>query len=62
MALKLFFSRVSQEEVKKWAESLENLISHECESDPLWVGVTAPCIHASHTTQDSLRGVGLLGV
>ncbi|XP_039695752.1 regulator of G-protein signaling 4 isoform X2 [Pteropus medius] len=22
--------RVSQEEVKKWAESLENLISHEC--------------------------------
>lgn len=27
------FSRVSQEEVKKWAESLENLISHECKSD-----------------------------
>lgn len=26
-------SRVSQEEVKKWAESLENLISHECKSD-----------------------------
>lgn len=23
-------SRVSQEEVKKWAESLENLITHEC--------------------------------
>ncbi|XP_036281341.1 regulator of G-protein signaling 4 isoform X2 [Pipistrellus kuhlii] len=23
--------RVSQEEVKKWAESLENLISHECQ-------------------------------
>ncbi|XP_062049736.1 regulator of G-protein signaling 4 isoform X2 [Lepus europaeus] len=23
--------RVSQEEVKKWAESLENLINHECE-------------------------------
>ncbi|XP_031244537.1 regulator of G-protein signaling 4 isoform X2 [Mastomys coucha] len=23
--------RVSQEEVKKWAESLENLIRHECE-------------------------------
>ncbi|KAG3258866.1 regulator of G-protein signaling 4 isoform X2 [Ictidomys tridecemlineatus] len=23
--------RVSQEEVKKWAESLENLITHECE-------------------------------
>lgn len=37
LAFRLFFlcnvSRVSQEEVKKWAESLENLISHECKYD-----------------------------
>ena len=37
LAFKLFFFsnvfRVSHEEVKKWAESLENLISHECKYD-----------------------------
>ncbi|KAM4861623.1 regulator of G-protein signaling 4 isoform 2-T2 [Thomomys bottae] len=30
--------RASQEEVKKWAESLENLISHECEPGLLHQG------------------------
>lgn len=54
VAFRFFFSRVSQEEVGKWAESLESLISHECTSDhALWVGVT-PWVHASHTTHGSL--------
>ncbi|XP_050014208.1 regulator of G-protein signaling 4 isoform X2 [Alexandromys fortis] len=34
--------RVSQEEVKKWAESLENLITHECEPRFLHQGGDKP--------------------
>ncbi|XP_004589186.2 regulator of G-protein signaling 4 isoform X2 [Ochotona princeps] len=34
--------RVSQEEVKKWAESLENLIGHECEPRFLHQGRDKP--------------------
>ncbi|XP_036891097.1 regulator of G-protein signaling 4 isoform X2 [Sturnira hondurensis] len=34
--------RVSQEEVKKWAESLENLISHECQPGRLHPGGDQP--------------------
>lgn len=34
--------RVSQEEVKRWAESLENLISHECKSAPCPRGGRGP--------------------
>ncbi|XP_057583715.1 regulator of G-protein signaling 4 isoform X2 [Hippopotamus amphibius kiboko] len=34
--------RVSQEEVKKWAESLENLISHECKPGLLHQGGDKP--------------------
>ncbi|KAM6218035.1 regulator of G-protein signaling 4 isoform 2-T2 [Rhynchocyon petersi] len=34
--------RVSQEEVKKWAESLENLINHECEPGCLYQGRDKP--------------------
>ncbi|XP_044530067.1 regulator of G-protein signaling 4 [Gracilinanus agilis] len=34
--------RVSHEEVKKWAESLENLISHDCESGFLYTGGDKP--------------------
>ncbi|XP_057626831.1 regulator of G-protein signaling 4 isoform X2 [Chionomys nivalis] len=34
--------RVSQEEVKKWAESLENLITHECEPRFLHQGGDEP--------------------
>ncbi|KAM6153995.1 regulator of G-protein signaling 4 isoform 2-T2 [Erethizon dorsatum] len=34
--------RVSQEEVKKWGESLENLINHECEPRFLHQGGDEP--------------------
>ncbi|XP_053515339.1 regulator of G-protein signaling 4 isoform X1 [Artibeus jamaicensis] len=34
--------RVSQEEVKKWAESLENLMSHECQPGRLHPGGDQP--------------------
>lgn len=37
-------SRVSQEEVKKWGESLENLISHECKFHPLY------CLYSENNT------------
>ncbi|XP_074178215.1 regulator of G-protein signaling 4 isoform X2 [Rhinolophus sinicus] len=44
----LVCQRVSQEEVKKWAESLENLISHECEPGFLHPGADEPERAAAH--------------
>lgn len=54
VAFRVFFSRVSQEEVKKWAESLENLISHECKSDhPSGLGSPALDTCISHSTRQA---------
>ncbi|XP_066227463.1 regulator of G-protein signaling 4 isoform X2 [Saccopteryx leptura] len=41
--------RVSPEEVKKWAESLENLISHECQPGLLHQGGDQPECAGTHS-------------